>query len=507
MQSGAARREALVVTLGLGALAAVIGALRILEEEPNPTIAALLLLLVILIPATTARLGSAVGLSLVAVAAFNFFLLPPFHTFELADPQNWVALFVFLVVAITASHLSAAVRARAREAHQRQNELARLFDLSRDVLVMTASPQALSRLTASIARRFDLESVAIALPVGDDWTIVQGGARPLRVEKADVASTFADAGRAMEFDAYARTYAGQRTVSVDGRTARLVPLRVGVRPVGVLAAADRPIEPGTLDALGGVVAIGLEHAQLLEERKEAELTRRSEQLKTALLASLGHDLRTPLTAIRLAANNLKAPWLAPEERAEQSDLILVEADRLAKLFQNILDMARIDAGAIEMDVRLVHPSEIVTAAREQVEQALKERTVHVHIEPEEPVRVDPLLTATALARVLENAAHYSPPAAAIDISVSAKRDGLLFQVRDHGAGITAADLPHLFDRFYRGSAARPRSLGVGMGLSIARGLLAAEHGRIWGENCPDGGARFSILVPEAHTPAGADAAS
>jgi K+-sensing histidine kinase KdpD len=170
-------------------------------------------------------------------------------------------------------------------------------------------------------------------------------------------------------------------------------------------------------------------------------------------------------------------------------------------------MARIDAGAIETDVRMVHPSEIVTAARDQAEHALQGRSIRAHIEPDEPLRVDPLLTATALARVLENAAHYSPTDAPIEISVSARDDGLLLEVRDHGAGIATADLPHLFDRFYRGSAARPRTLGVGMGLSIARGLLAAEQGRIWAENCPDGGARFSILVPEARTPSGTEAAS
>jgi two-component system sensor histidine kinase KdpD len=507
MRGSTGGRDALIAALALGGLGVIIGLLRFFQDLPNPTIAALLLLLVILLTARTARLRTAFAVSVVAVAGFNFFLLPPFHTFELADPQNWVALVVFLIAATVASQLSAAARARAQEAVERQGELARLFDLSRDVLVMTASAQAMSRLAASIARRFDLESVAIALPAGDGWSIVQGGTKPLMVETTHVASAFAEAARAMEFDASARTYAGHRTVSADGRTARLVPLRVGVRPVGVLAAAGRPIEPGTLDALGGVVAIGIEHAQLLEERKEAELTRRSEQLKAALLASLGHDLRTPLTAVRLAANNLKAPWLAPEQRAEQSDLILAEAERLTQLFQNILDMARIDAGAVEIDVRLVHPSEIVTAAREQVEHALKGRTVHARIEPDEPVRVDPLLTATALARVLENAAHYSPADAAIEISVSGTSDGLLLQVRDHGAGIAAADLPHLFDRFYRGSAARPRTLGVGLGLSIARGLLGAEQGRIWAENCPDGGARFSILVPEVHTPVGAEAVS
>ena len=507
MRNSTARRDALVALVALGALGVIVALLRLLQDLPNPAVAALLLLLVILVTATTARLRTAIAVSVVAVACFNFFLLPPFHTFELADPANWVALFVFLIVATVASQLSAAVRTRAQEAVVRQGELARLFDLSRDVLVMTASPQAMSRLAVSIARRFDLVSVAIALPDGDDWNIVQGGAKPLMIERTDVASAFAEAERAMEFDAYARTYAGHRTVSVDGRMARLVPLRVGVRPVGVLAAAGRPIEPGTLDALGGVVAIGIEHAQLLEERKEAELTRRSEQLKSALLASLAHDLRTPLTAVRLAASNLKAPWLAPEERVGQSDLILAEADRLTSVFQNILDMARVDAGAIETDVRLVHPSEIVTAARSQVEHALKGRAVQTHIEPDDPVRIDPLLTATALARVLENAAHYSPAEAPIEIGVSRTPDGLLLQVRDHGAGIAAEDLPHLFDRFYRGSAARPRAVGLGMGLSIARGLLAAEQGRIWAENCPDGGAQFSILVPEARTPLGAEAAS
>src|SRR6185503_17220585 len=129
----------------------------------------------------------------------------------------------------------------------------------------------------------------------------------------------------------------------DGRDIRLVPLRVGTTPIGVLAAAGRPVEAGTLDALAGVVAIAIERAHFLEERKAGELTRQSEQLKTALLASLGHDLRTPLTAIRVAASNLKAPVLASEDRLEQSDLILSEVERLTRLFQNLLEMARIDA--------------------------------------------------------------------------------------------------------------------------------------------------------------------
>ena len=227
------------------------------------------------------------------------------------------------------------------------------------------------------------------------------------------------------------------------------------------------------------------------------MTRQSEELKTTLLASLGHDLRTPLTAIRIAASNIQAPSLTPDERLEQSDLILAEAERLTRLFQNILDMARIDAGAIATEARWAHPSEIIAAARDQVEHALHSHRLEVHVDPDVPVRLDPRLTATAMAHLLENAAQYAPSSSSIDVHASVTEEGLVIAVRDHGPGIASADLPHLFERFYRGDAARTRTSGTGMGLWIARGLLAVEQGRIWAENCPDGGARFTIVVPAA----------
>jgi two-component system sensor histidine kinase KdpD len=281
----------------------------------------------------------------------------------------------------------------------------------------------------------------------------------------------------------------------DQQTIRLVPLRAGTKPIGLLAAAGRPIEAGTLDALAGVVAIAIERAQFLEERKASELTRQSEELKTALLASLGHDLRTPLTAIRVAAANVKASWLTENDRLEQADLILSEVERLTRLFQNILDMARIDAGAVATESRRTHPSEIIAAAREQVEQTLRQHTVEVTVDPDLPVRLDPRLTATALAHLLENAARYTPAGSTIDVRAGVTGEGLLVEVRDHGPGIARADLPHLFERFYRGVSARSRVSGTGMGLSIVRGLLAAERGRVWAENCPDGGAQFTMVVP------------
>ena len=452
-------------------------------------------LLIVLVVAATSRLWIAVATSVVAMLCFNFYFLPPVGTLTIADPQNWIALFAFLAVSLVASNLSAVARARTEEAVGRRDELARLFDLSRDVLVITESREAISILARSIAGRFDLEFVAIALPRSNEWDVFQGGPVTIELDRRPLDNAFAAAQTSLEFDAYARTYAGHRTVEAEGRTIRLVPLRVGTKPIGLLAAAGRPIEVGTLDTLGGVVAIAIERAQFLEERKAGELTRQSEQLKTALLASLGHDLRTPLTAIRVAATNIQEPSLTADDRLEQSDLILAEVERLTRLFQNILEMARIDAGAIATEARWAHPSEIIAAARDQVEHTLRQHTLEVHVEPDVPVRLDPRLTASALAHLLENAAQYAPSGSTIDVRASLTDEGLAISVRDHGPGISPTDLPHLFDRFYRGDAAKARASGTGMGLWIARGLLAAEHGRVWAENRPDGGAEFTMAIP------------
>jgi two-component system sensor histidine kinase KdpD len=484
---------------GLGlALASVAGVTLVYARwlhVSNATTVALTFLFVVLLAAATAGLFVSVVTSIAAILCFNYFFLPPVGTWTIADPQNWVALFVLLAVSLVASRLSHVARTRTEEALGRRDELARLFDLSRDVLVMTAGPEATTHLARAVSRRFDLEFVAIALPAGDDWTVFDGSPRSMPLDPRQLTSAFEAAGSSLEFDAYARTYAGHRTTTVGDRIVRLVPLRVGARPIGLLAAAGRPVEAGTLDALAGVVAIAIERMQFLEERKSAELTRQSEELKTTLLAALGHDLRTPLTAIRVAASNLNASWLTPEDRAEQSSLILAEVERLTRLFQNVLEMARIDAGAVPMDRRRAHPSEIVAAARDQVEQTLQRHRVEVRTDPDLPMELDPRLTASALAHLLENAAQYAPPGTTIEITTELTDEGVAFRVRDHGPGVPPADLPRLFDRFFRGAAVRGPVTGSGMGLWIARSLLAAEQGRVWAENCPDGGARFTILVP------------
>jgi len=486
-----------------GIAIAAVTALRFWFHLTNPTIAALSYLLIVLITAAGSSLKASIAVSVLADLCLNYFFMPPIGTFTIADPQNWVALLAFLAVAVVASNLSTTARARAREAVARRDELGRLFDLSRDVLLTTDSKEAMSQLALFVSRRFDLDFVAICLPRGEQWDVSQAGTLAIGLDEHRLSRAFAGRDRASSMAGGAHTDDRHRAFSVDGHSVSLVPLLFGVKAVGLLATAGRPIEAATLDALAGVAAIAVERAQFLEERKSAELARQSEELKSALLASLGHDLRTPLTAIRVAASNLQASWLRDTDRREQSDLILAEVERLNRLFQNILEMARIDSGAVAADVRWVYPAEILEAACDQVEHALRQHRVELHAGSDRLVRLDPRLTASALAHLLENAAHYTSSDSAIEVEMSVSEEGLTVTVRDHGPGIAPGDLPHVFDRFYRGAEAKRRVSGTGMGLSIARGMLTAEGGRLSVENCPDGGARFTIAVPASSKSAAA----
>jgi two-component system sensor histidine kinase KdpD len=494
-----ARGSVQVVRLvaALGAVAAVTLVYGRWLHVSNPATVSTTYLLVVLLVATWSRFWIAAVTSLAAMVCFNYFFLPPVGTLTIADPHNWVALVVFLAVSLVASNLSTVARQRTDEAVSRRDELARLFDLSRDILLTTESREAMPALARAVARRFDLSFVAIALPPPPEWRIFEGGVASVALDRSQLAEAFEAAKATLEFDARARAYAGHRTVAAPAAQVRLVPLRVGTKPVGILATSGREVEAGTLDALAGLVAIAIERAQFLEERKDAELTRHSEQLKTTLLASLAHDLRTPLTAIRIAANNVKGSWLEQAERAGQVDLILDEVERLTRLFHNVIEMARIDAGGIAADARWTYPSEIIEAARDQVGQSLRQHSLEVRIEEDVPVRLDPRLLAAALAQLLQNASQYAPAGTRIELRARVADEALTITIRDHGPGLAAADVGYLFERFRRGSAARPGTSGTGMGLWIARGLLAAQKGRIWAENAPEAGALFTVSVPAA----------
>ena len=208
---------------GLSAVAAVTLIYERWLDVSNAATVSTTFLLIVLVVAAASRFWVAAVTSVVAMLCFNFFFLPPVGTFTIADPQNWIALFAFLAVGLVASNLSAIARTRTQEALGRRDELARLFDLSRDVLVITDSREAISILARAVARRFDLEFVVIALPHANNWAVFQGGVRSIEVERDRLSSAFAAAQSSLEFDAYVDTYAGHRTMTIDGQTIRLVP--------------------------------------------------------------------------------------------------------------------------------------------------------------------------------------------------------------------------------------------------------------------------------------------
>lgn len=341
------KRDLVVLLASFGVIGAVVVVLRLLPGI-SPTTAALALLLVVLGAATQGRLRVATLVSLVATLALNFFFIPPVHTFTVAETQNWVALVVFLIVAIIATNLSAAAQERAREA-----------------------------------------------------------------QRADLAST--------------------------------------------------------------------------------------------LLASLSHDLRTPLTAIKVALENL-GEELPRGEREVQAAAAVSEIDRLTRLFEDILAMARIDAAAINVERQWVTPADIVDAATVYAGHALDGRPLRVDADDEHEIELDPRLVSVAVAHLLENGARYSPPTTPIIVSARVDARELRVTVSDFGPGLDAEELGHLFERFYRGRASR-QTTGTGMGLSIARGLLTAAGGTVSAEDVPGTGARFSIVVPGTVRLSGSTAAN
>ena len=486
-------RDATALLLSTAALGVTVVLLRMVPDVSETTVA-LALLLVVLGTATMARLGLAIIVSVVAMLAFNFFFLPPLGTLTIADPQNWIALFAFLTVAVIASNLSAAAKGREREAIARGNEVTRLFDLTRDVLLTTDTATAMETLARQVARRFELSKVAIALPADDGWSIYQGGTSDVAIDVDVLNTALATARGTLEFDARQRAYGGHVRIGDAQTGVTIVPLRHGVKAMGLLAAVAPDLDLGTLDALGGVVAIAIERTQFLGERDAAELVRQKADLAATLLASLSHDLKTPLTAVRVAVENLRGE-LVPEDRKGQADLAAAELGRLSRLFQDILDMARVDASAIVVERQFVTAAEVVDAAMAHVRHALDGRTVRVDADSEMAIEIDPRLASGALSHLLENAAQYSPADREIVVTGAAEADGLHVAVIDHGPGLDPGELEHLFERFYRGRTARQLSPGTGMGLAITRGLLAAAGGRVWAENIPGAGAKFSMVVP------------
>jgi two-component system sensor histidine kinase KdpD len=482
------RTEAVQAVVSIAGIAAITAVYFSWLHVTDATTAALSYLLLILFVAAWSPLWVSLLASVVAALALNFFFLPPIYTLNIDESEDWFAFFAFIAVSLVASHLSSLARGRERE-------LGRLFDFSRDAL-LEPGDDALRALAEQVAERFHLDYVAFLVPDGEGVHRTETGTlEPRRLPAADALRGIAR-GSLQPGDGLIEKTGVFVAAASDEAPLWLVPLRHGTGAVGVLAVAGRRLEPTTLKALGSVVAIAIERARLLEQRQQSAVERRSVEIKSSLLGSLAHDLRTPLTAMTTAISNLGMASLSDVQRVRQADVALEGMDRLTRLFENILEMARLDAGGITPSPRWVHPAEVIQAARKQVDHALRgHEVVIVDDSAGQVVHVDPRLVATALAHLLENAGQYSLPSSTIAVTAEIVSGGMALHVDDTGGGIPPDDLPRIFERFYRGSKAEQHRTGTGMGLAIVRGLMEAIEGNVRADNLSHGGARFSLFVP------------
>ena len=408
--------------------------------------------------------GLALGLltSLLSAAAFNFFHLPPVHRFTIADSRNWVALAAFTVVAVVASTIAELARARAMEAERRRAEADLAAALARELLLGVDTATALASAARRVAEALGLQSAAIEPRVRTAPAQGRQQALPLR--------------------------------GADGRQ-----LATLIVPADLPAETDQRMRGQVVPALEALVAIAQRRDALQAELVETEALRRSDDIKTAVLRAVSHDLRTPLTAIVAAGHALGGESLTPQDRAELSGAVVGEGNRLARLVDNLLALSRLQAGRAAPRQDWVSVEDLIAAATE----GLRDQTVDVRliVDPDVPeIRADAAQLERAFANLLENAARYSGGTAVVVHArrSGGRRDRVLISVVDRGPGIPSAEQERIFEPFYRGrSASASPATGSGLGLAIVKGFVEANGGSISVQSLPGQGTSFVVSLPVA----------
>jgi two-component system, OmpR family, sensor histidine kinase KdpD len=506
-----------------------------------PNISIVYLLVVIALASARGRYPAILA-SVVAFLSFNFFLVPPLYVFTINRIEEWIALFVFLVTAILTSQLAVTLRQRADQASRREREARILYELVRAANSEEELERQLSIIAHGVVDVFSSWGVldcALLLPDARGKLTVQASTQQpadqltLSPDERASAAWVMTHGQTVglhEDTPHAPGRPASSTLRIivqsttQGRVARrslrLIPLKTGQQVVGVLRlrlqgvpqqfATEERLEeerehPNARTAffwtfLDQATSV-IERARLRRENMRIELLQRTDELRAALLSSVSHDLRTPLSSIKAAASSLLQEDVQWDDEARHSFALAIEheADRLNRLVGNLLDMSRIEGGALRPEKEWYPLNELIHEVLERLQPLLQGRSVQSHL-PDDlpPVELDYLQMDQVLTNLIENAVRYTPPESPIDVSVRSEGEQVIISVADRGPGIPPSDLERVFDKFYRVLPSRRGvryPTGSGLGLAVSKGLVEAHGGRIWAENREGGGAIFSVALP------------
>jgi two-component system sensor histidine kinase KdpD len=455
------------------------------------------------------RFGRGPGIlaSALSVSAFDFFFVPPYLTFAVYDTQYFITFAVMLVISILISALAERIRRQAQASRLRERHTESLYRLTRKLAGTSGTHQLVTEAEMQLSESFASE-VAIFLPdeSGKLKTTLGGPASFTANERElAVAHWVFEHGQ----------LAGTGTDTLPDAHALYVPLASSQQVVGVLAL--RPIDLGRfnppdqrqlLETLASQIALAIERDRLAEQSQKVLVQAETERLRSSLLSSVSHDLRTPLAVIAGASSSLLEGGrsLSEDARREFLQTIVEESNRLALLVDNLLHITRLESGSVNVSKQWYPLEEVVGSALERVKKQLSGRRIQTHLPPELPlVRFDGVLMEQVFINLLENAARYTPSGSEIDISASAENETIICEVADRGPGLTDDERLRVFDKFYRGSAAAAGQRGAGLGLAICKAVIEAHGGKIWQENRPDGGSRFLFTIPLEGPPPEIDA--
>jgi len=455
-------------------------------------------LLGIVVVATRYGRGPSLVASVLSVAALDFLFVPPVFTFAVSDVRYVFTFLVMLLVGIVTSNLAARIRMQAEAARQREQRTAALYALSRELASTRGVDELLKIAVRHIGEVF--RSPVVVLLPGDAGVLTAWSGSQFAVDANELG-----VGRWVYEH---RQAAGLGTATLPGASALYLPLVAPRGPVGALGirpadrhALDAPEQLHQLETFANQTALAIERAHLADEAQQAQVRIETERLRNSLLSSVSHDLRTPLATITGAASTIleSGERLDARTRHELLESIREEADRLNRLVQNLLEMTRLESGALQLSKEWHPLEEVIGAALSRLGKRLADRRVDTRVPPDLPlVPIDDVLVEQVLVNLLDNAIKYTPSASPIRIMATATDEAVTVEVADRGPGLPRGEEDKVFEKFYRGLPTGGR--GAGLGLAICQGIVKAHGGHIWAQNLPEGGVAFLFTLPLAGKP-------